>query len=214
MIRFLRRLGLVLACLLLLGGGAVALLGETSAPGLRTWWRQAAGLELPLPGRLALEEAVSGRAFTNADLRGKWTLLYFGYTFCPDVCPTDLAAAMQALGLMGQEADAITPVFVTVDPARDSRDVLARYVQLFSPRLVGLTGSEAAIAEAERMFRVYAVKQPIPNGGGAYLMNHSTYFYLIDPKGRVAATLSPDLQPRGLARAIAVNLARQPVDHR
>jgi protein SCO1/2 len=207
-IRFLRRLGLALAALLLVGGGTVALLGETAAPGLRTWWRQAAGLTLPLPGRLALVDAVSGRPFTDADLRGRWTLLYFGYTFCPDVCPTDLAAAVQALALMGKKANAVTPVFVTVDPARDTPDVLARYVQLFSPRLMGLTGSAAAIAEAERMFRVYAVKQPIPQGGGAYLMNHSAYFYLVDPAGDVASMLSPDLQPRGLARAIEEKLNR------
>lgn len=206
MIRFLRRLGLVLAALLLLGGGAVALLEESGAPWLRSWWRQAAGLALPLPGRLALVDAASGRAFTNADLRGRWTLLYFGYTFCPDICPTDLAEAVQALGLMGEKAAAVTPVFVTVDPARDKAEVLARYVQLFSPRLVGLTGSDPAITEAERMFRVYAEKQSVPQGGGAYLMNHSTFFYLVDPKGQVAAALSPDLGARGLARAIARHL--------
>lgn len=206
MIRFLRRLGLVLAALLLLGGASVALLGEIGVPWPRTWWRQAAGLALPLPGRLALVDAASGHAFTNADLRGRWTLLYFGYTFCPDVCPTDLAEAVQALGLMSETSTAVTPVFVTVDPARDTAEVLARYVQLFSTRLVGLTGSATAITEAERMFRVYAVKQPVPQGGGAYLMNHSTFFYLVDPKGEVAAVLSPDLGPRGLARAIARHL--------
>lgn len=204
MIRFLRRLGLVLAGLLVLGGGAVALLGETAMPELRTWWRQAAGFSLPLPGQLALVEAASGRPFTKADLRGRWTLLYFGYTFCPDVCPTDLAEAVQALSLIGKAADAVTPVFVTVDPVRDQPGVLARYVQLFSPRLIGLTGSASAITEAERMFRVYAVRQPISSG--AYLMNHSTAFYLVGPDGAVAATLSPDLQSRGLARAIARQL--------
>lgn len=108
----------------------------------------------------------------------------------------------RAIDRDGNRANAITPVFVAMDPARDTADVLTRYLALFSPRLRGSTGSASSITEAERMFRVYAVKQPIPGGGGAYLMNHSPFFYLVGADGQVAVALSPDLQSRGLAEAI------------
>lgn len=203
MIRFLRRLAIALAVLLLLANGAVALLGPARFPGLMALWRQGAGPGLAVGGPFALVDAASGRPFTQDSFRGHWTLVYFGYTFCPDICPTDLAKAVQALAALGPEGLAITPVFVTVDPARDTPAVMASYVALFSPRLRGLTGSQAAVDQAERAFRVYAEKLPVPNAGpGTYLMNHSAFFYLMNPKGEAAAILPPQQDASDMAAAI------------
>jgi cytochrome oxidase Cu insertion factor (SCO1/SenC/PrrC family) len=206
MIRFLRGLGLALAVVFLFIGGALALLGPARFPGLMGLLNRGGGAAFPITGSFTLQDAATGRAFTRSDLRDGWTLLYFGYTFCPDICPTDLAKEVQALDLMGADGNRITPVFITVDPARDTPAVLARYVALFSPRLIGLTGSPAEISAAERAFRVYAEKQPIPNGGGAYLMNHSAFFYLMNPAGAVAAILPPDLDAKAMADALRRSL--------
>jgi cytochrome oxidase Cu insertion factor (SCO1/SenC/PrrC family) len=203
MIRFLRRLAVALAVLLLLASGAIALVGPARVPGLMALLRQGAGAGLGVGGSFRLIDAATGRPFTQDDLRGHWSLLYFGYTFCPDICPTDLAKAVQAVAALGPTGAGIMPVFITVDPARDTPDIMARYVALFSPRLRGLTGSEAAIDTAERVFRVFAEKQAAPGGGaGAYLMNHSAFFYLMNPAGAAAAILPPDLDTAAMADAI------------
>lgn len=153
-------------------------------------------------GPFALTDAKTGQTVTNADLHGRWLLLYFGYTFCPDVCPTDLQKVIQARGGLGPEEKDLTPVFITVDPARDTVAVMARYVALFSPDLLGLTGSPAAIGQVVREFRVYVAKQPLPGGGGGYLINHSTFLYLIDPQGRLATILPSTLSTAALTRRL------------
>jgi protein SCO1/2 len=182
--------------------GVVSLVGPAHFPRLMSLLRQGAGTGLAVGGPFALVDAASGKPFTQDDLLGHWTLLYFGYTFCPDICPTDLAKAVQVLTSLGPDGEAITPVFVTVDPTRDTPAVMARYVVLFSPRLRGLTGSQAAIDAVEQDYRVFAEKQPVPNGGGAYLMNHSAFFYLMNPQGEAAAILPPQLDAAGMATAI------------
>ncbi|MCB8876208.1 SCO family protein [Acidisoma silvae] len=198
----MRRLSLALLAAILLAVGAVSLIGPAHFPRLMALWRQGAGTGLAVGGPFALVDAASGKPFTQDDLLGHWTLLYFGYTFCPDICPTDLAKAVQALAALGPAGNAVTPVFITVDPARDTPAVMARYVALFSPRLRGLTGNPGAVAAAEDDFRVFAEKQPIPNGGGAYLMNHSAFFYLMNPRGEAVAILPPQLDAAGMAKAI------------
>ena len=195
--------------MLLILGGLIAVLGPGRFPALVGLPDQGRAT-LPVAGRFTLQNAASGRAFSQSDLKGGWTLLYFGYTFCPDICPTDLAKEIQALGLMGDAGQRITPVFVTVDPARDTAAVLARYVALFSPRLIGLTGSPAALGAARTAFHVYAEKQPIPNGGGAYFMNHSAFFYLTNPAGEIAAILKPELDAKGMAQALRRALGSTP----
>ncbi|GAB0120230.1 SCO family protein [Acidisoma sp. 7E03] len=207
MIQLLRRLGFLFAILLALGCGTLLLLRNTHPQWFAPLWQKVAGLGLPLSGQLSLVNAKTGAPFTSANLQGGWSLVYFGYTFCPDVCSADLTKAVQAIAMMETEAPGLTPIFITVDPVRDTPAVMARYVALFSPRLLGLTGSVTAIAEAERMFRVYASKQTLPNGGGAYLMNHSTFFYLVNPAGRVTALLSPELTAPALAKALSRVLA-------
>jgi protein SCO1/2 len=159
-----------------------------------------------LGGPFALTDARTGQTVTDTDLHGRWLLLYFGYTFCPDVCPTDLQKMILARGALGADGRALTPVFVTVDPARDTTPVMAAYVALFSPDLVGLTGSQAAIDRIVLEYRVYVARQALPGGGGGYLVNHSTFLYLVDPRGKVAEILPTSLTAPVLARRLRADI--------
>lgn len=124
----------------------------------------------------------SGKAVTDATYRGKWILIYFGYTFCPDACPTALANLSLALDKLGQDADAIQPLFITIDPKRDTVSIIAEYLKSFSPRIVGLTGTQAQTDAAAKAYRVYVA--PTKIDGDDYLVDHSAYFYLSDRDGR------------------------------
>jgi len=149
----------------------------------------------------------SGRRVSERDFAGKYRLVYFGFTFCPDVCPTDLATI--GAGLRRFEAkDAaraarVQPLFITVDPARDTPDVLRRYVANFHPRLIGLTGSEAEIADVARRYRVF-YERGEPAAGGGYNVNHSEMIVLYGPQGEPIATVPHD---QG-AEAVAAELER------
>ncbi|CAA7618185.1 conserved hypothetical protein [Magnetospirillum sp. LM-5] len=125
-----------------------------------------------------------GRTVTDQDFRGRWLLIYFGYTFCPDVCPTSLTLMTSALDRLDEVQRAkVTPVFVTVDPVRDTPEVMAGYVSAFTADMVGMTGSEEQVAAAMKAFKVYAakVKSDDPT---AYTVDHSSILYLIGPDGR------------------------------
>ncbi len=123
-----------------------------------------------------------GHARTDRDFAGHYRLIYFGYTFCPDVCPTDLARNARALGLARSVADKVQPIFITVDPARDTPAVLKQYVANFPPRLIGLTGSADAVRRAAAAYKVYASKQAVPGASGS-LMSHTDITYLMGPDG-------------------------------
>jgi protein SCO1/2 len=125
----------------------------------------------------------NGKAWDSADQHGKYLLVYFGYSFCPDVCPATLAVMSDALDKMGKDADRIVPVFVTVDPARDTPPILKQYMESFGPRFVGLTGSDSQIEDVEKQYRVYAKRQPL--GDGKYGMDHSSVIYLMAPDGKL-----------------------------
>lgn len=128
--------------------------------------------------------APDGRRVTDRDLRGRFVLVTFGYTSCPDICPTDLAVMAQALEALGPPAERIQPLFVTVDPARDTPDVLRDYVASFHPRLLGLTGSEAEVAAAARAYKVHRRKVlSSPGQTEGYLVDHSSLTYLMGPDG-------------------------------
>jgi protein SCO1/2 len=171
-----------LACLAVL----VALMA--SAP--RAWPAVA------IQGRFDLE-TLDGREVTMADYRGKWLLVYFGYTFCPDVCPTVLTEIGGALKSVGAKASRVQVLFITVDPTRDTRAVMARYLKAFDPRIQGLRGDPDAIEQAARSFHVYY--QPRSVGGGQYAIDHSSYVYVFDPKGRFVELLAPDVPGHKIA---------------
>ncbi|MEE9139750.1 MAG: SCO family protein [Alphaproteobacteria bacterium] len=148
-----------------------------------------------------------GQLRTEADFRGKFTLVYFGYTFCPDVCPLEVAAMGAAIDALGPDGAEVVPVFITIDPARDTVEQLKAFAGQFHPRLVALTGTEAQIAEAARGYRVYYAK----NDAGAaaagapddYLMDHTSIVYLMDEQGRYAAHFTHGTPADEMAARIA-----------
>ncbi len=137
-----------------------------------------------------------GKPFSSAALKGKYRILYFGYTFCPDACPTDMAVLGKALRQLDQKDPAasakIQPLFVTVDPARDTPAVLKQFTAAFYPRLIGLTGSDAQIAAVAKQFAISYRKEPAPAGASGYLMDHPRVAYLFDPDGKPIEMLPVD----------------------
>ncbi|MFL6845283.1 MAG: SCO family protein [Allosphingosinicella sp.] len=137
----------------------------------------------------------NGRAVTDRDFAGRWRIVYFGFTHCPDVCPTDLAVIGQALARFEKSdpgrAAKVVPIFVSVDPERDTPAVLKDYVAAFHPRLVGLTGTPTQVAAAAKVFRIYYSKEPGSAAGG-YNVNHSRLTYLFGPDGAPIALLPAD----------------------
>ncbi len=129
----------------------------------------------------------TGRRVTSDSFAGQWRLMYFGFTYCPDICPTDtakLAAGLRAFEAAHPEAAAkVQPLFVTVDPERDTPAVLAEFTDSFHPRLLGLSGRPDEVAAALKSFRIYAAKAPGATAG-SYSYDHLAIFYLMDPAGR------------------------------
>jgi cytochrome oxidase Cu insertion factor (SCO1/SenC/PrrC family) len=143
----------------------------------------------------------TGKTVSDADFRGRYMLIYFGYSFCPDVCPTTLGVMAQALEKLGPErARRIVPVFITIDPERDTPQVLGEYMKAFGPSFVGLTGSATAIKDAEKKYRVYAVKKPLEKGG--YGMDHSSVLYLMGPDGKLVSFYDEAISPDDLAKEL------------
>jgi protein SCO1/2 len=125
-----------------------------------------------------------GKVRHDTDFAGQYMLVYFGYTYCPDVCPTSLAIMSRALQGLGAEADRITPIFITVDPERDTVEEMQDYVSHFGPRMVGLTGTPEQVRQAAKAYRVYYAKGDDGQDDGTYLMDHSSITYLMGPDGR------------------------------
>ena len=149
--------------------------------------RQAAAIG----GPFTLENG-DGKPVTDRSFRGKYMLVYFGYTFCPDVCPTTLNDVAQALDKLGPKADQVQPVFITVDPARDTPSVVRQYAAAFSPRLQGLTGTPDEIAAVARAYRVYYAPHKTGPNPGDYTMDHSSILYLMSPQGEFVGVIRAD----------------------
>lgn len=132
----------------------------------------------------------TGRRVSLADFRGKVVVLYFGYMFCPDVCPTDLLTIATVLKTLGAEAQKVQPVFVTLDPGRDKPAELARFVKSFSPRFVALRGSEAETREVATAYKVFYEKV-LPPGSGQYVIDHTAFTFIVDAEGQYAGFFPP-----------------------
>ena len=146
----------------------------------------------------------AGRTIRDDDLRGKWQLVFFGFTSCPDVCPMTLENITAALEELGPVADKLQPLLITVDPERDTPAVLKEYLAAFDPRILGLTGTPERVQEALRSFRVYAAKRPLDGG---YTMDHSTFVYLMDPHGAYAVHFSPQASVEEMAKQINARIS-------
>jgi protein SCO1/2 len=179
-------------------GGLLWQLGDEAAPGSTQVYGTAV-----VGGPFTLMDQ-DGKTRTDQDFRGKFMLVYFGYTHCPDVCPLTLSVMAGALQELGASADRIVPIFVTVDPARDTPKIMREYVASFGPRFVGLTGTPQQIARVAREYHVYYAKQSPAHGG--YEVNHSSVIYLMDTSGRFAADYDETLGPDGLAKALRARL--------
>ena len=147
----------------------------------------------------------NGKPFTEKDLKGKYSLIYFGYTFCPDVCPTELQTMTQALEMLGPLAKKIRPIMISVDPERDTPEVLKEYLTNFYPGFVGLTGTPEQVRRAGQAYRVFYRKTD-EKSASDYLMDHSSIVYLMDPEGRYlkhfAYGTTPEKMAEGIRKAI------------
>jgi len=139
----------------------------------------------------------TGRTVTEADFKGRPFLVFFGYTHCPDVCPTTLFDISEMLGKLGPDAERVGALFITVDPERDTPEQLKDYLSSFNPRLTGLTGDPAAIAAVTKEYRVYAKKVPTENGD--YAMDHTALTYLMSKDGRFVAPFNLKRTPEDAA---------------
>jgi protein SCO1 len=155
-------------------------------------------------GRIELPDT-QGRVRTLADFRGKAVVVFFGFMNCPDVCPTTLAEAAQALAALGKHGDKVQVLFVSVDPERDTPELLARYVSAFDARFLALRGDAEATARTAREFRVFSQKGA-PDAAGAYAVDHSAGLYLIDPKGKLRVYLGPGKGAQALAHDLRLLL--------
>jgi protein SCO1 len=157
----------------------------------------------PIGGPFALIDH-TGKLRMDKDFRGKLLVIYFGYSYCPDVCPTDLQQIGLALDGLGAAAEAVQPIFITVDPERDTAAHLADYVPLFHPRLIGLTGSAEQIRSVALAYKVYYARYP-PDGGD-YVIDHSSFVYLVDKAGKYIGFLPSGTAADRIMEMISLHL--------
>ncbi len=143
----------------------------------------------------------NGNSVTEEDYSASYKLVYFGFTFCPEICPTELQKMASVLNTLGQYAEGIQPLFVSTDPERDTPDVMKSYVEMFHPRLVGLTGSLEQIKAVQDSYKVYAAKVEDP-ALSDYTMNHSSYMFLMTPDDKPLALFSVEDTPADVAQQI------------
>jgi protein SCO1/2 len=161
----------------------------------------------PIGGAFTLTDK-DGKTVRWADFAGRWRIVYFGYTFCPDACPLDVGVLMQGFNRFAKahpdRAARIQPIFISVDPARDTPARVGEFAAAFSPRLMGLTGSQAQVDEAVKNFKALALKgKEVPGG---YLMDHSRAAYLFDPAGQPVETLPIDKNAEAVAADLAISV--------
>jgi protein SCO1/2 len=188
-------IAVALAALLVLAAGTLVILAMRESP------KGAAGtlLASAIGGPFQLVDQ-NGKPFGDSDLRGKWHLVFFGYTNCPDTCPTTLNELSLALDRLGSERDAVGIVLISVDPERDTPEVLKSYVESFDAPITALTGTADEVAQAAKAYRVYYAKHPRADGG--YDMDHSAVIYVMDPEGRLTATFTPDTPADAIAQRL------------
>jgi protein SCO1/2 len=154
--------------------------------------------------------ASDGTTVSDATYRGKWLLVFFGYTFCPNICPTTLLEVADALRRLGPDASELQPLFISIDPDRDTPDVMAAYTRSFDLRIVGLTGTAAQIASVAKEYGAYYAPHRTGPGVDDYVMDHGTYLYLMDPNGQFVRGFDADTQGAVIADKLREMMARLP----
>jgi protein SCO1 len=160
-----------------------------------------AGSSVTIGGPFTLT-APNGSTVTDRTYRGKWLLVYFGYTFCPTTCPTTLMNIAAVLHQLGAEAADVQAIFITIDPQRDTPDILRQYTASFDPRIVGLRGDPEQLAAVEKAYGAYAVTHRIGPGTDDYVIDHSSYVYLMDPQGGFARGFDAEEPAEHIAEAL------------
>jgi cytochrome oxidase Cu insertion factor (SCO1/SenC/PrrC family) len=197
-------ISLVLACVLL---SAPTTANEAAEPSPQELIEGLVSGRASVGGPFELTDQ-TGHRRTDADFRGKLVVLYFGYTYCPDVCPTELQSISLALDKLGANGEAVQPLFITVDPERDTPARLAEFVSSFHPRLVSLTGSVADIKKTAIAYRTFFAKNA-PTASGEYSVDHTGFIYLIGKDGRYLGFLPPGVSPDDIAEAIRARLGSE-----
>lgn len=199
----------------LIGKNALIAIGLLllAASTLSWWWEKRSAGQIPAPitaasltfgGPFTLIDH-TGRNVTEQDYRGYFTLVFFGFTLCPDVCPTTLQSVTSVLQILGDEGAKVRPLFITVDPERDTPATMASYVTLFDPRIIGLTGTKDQIAQVAHAYRIHYRKADDKNAG--YLMEHTAVMFLMGPDGKYLAHIPPDMPPKRAAETIRQHMA-------
>lgn len=202
------RLPLLALLALALGGGlAYGLFSKSVRPAGSSGEVATSGKAL-IGGAFSLIDQ-NGHRVTDQDFRGRYLLVFFGYTFCPDVCPAALQVITAALDQLGADGEKITPVLITIDPDRDTPEKMGAYVRSFHPRMLGLTGSPEEVGAAIKAYRVYAKKVPDERNGADYTLDHSSIVYLMGPNGNLVTFSSEitkaDVLAAQLRRGLASN---------
>jgi len=145
----------------------------------------------------------TGKQVSDTDYRGRLMLIFFGYTFCPDVCPTELNTIAEAMDILGAEkGKRIQPLFISIDPNRDTPEVMAEYVAQFHPSITGLTGTDDEIAQLAQSFRTYYARAESSEGGEDYTVDHSATTFLMGPDGKFQTTFSYGTTPEAMAAGL------------
>ena len=186
--RYLLAIAILVSGLFVLAGAAIMILDRPGAP-------QPSGIGGPFS-----VAGTNGKTITQADLQGRPTLIFFGFTNCPDICPTALAEVSAVFDKLGPKAN-VAAWFVTVDPERDTVAKLKDYLGSFDPRIVGLVGDPQMTQTLQKHYRVYAKKVPLEGGG--YTMDHTAIVYLMDTKGRFVNAFNLDRNPEEAAKELA-----------
>jgi protein SCO1/2 len=182
--------------------GSPLIIGESSA-------NAASAVTIGGPFALSMPD---GTAVTDRTYRGKWLLIYFGYTSCPNSCPTMLLDIATALKELGPDAAKVQPLFITIDPQRDTPQVMQQYTQSFDPRIVGLIGAPQQIAAAAQEYGAYYVRHSTGPGINDYVIDHSTYLYVMDPEGKFVHAFHNDTSGERIADVLRGLLKRGPRD--
>ena len=182
---------------------ALAACGQrTAAAGLKFEYTDITGLGIGSDFQLTDQ---NGRPRSLADFRGKVVAVFFGYTHCPDMCPTALAELAQAVKQLGNQGGELQVLFITVDPARDTPRVLAKYVPAFDPRFLGLYGNPETVAKVAATYKVFFAAQK-PNASGSYTVDHTAAIYLIDRRGRPRLYVGGNRTVSGLVHDVTLLL--------
>lgn len=174
-------------------------------------WSHSGSTASPLPAGGDFTVNSADGPVSLKDFRGRWTLLYFGYTFCPDICPTSLAATARALSqLSAEEREKVAVLFVSVDPERDTPGHLKEYARFFDENMLGATAAPEVLAEIARRYGVFYARAKVETAGGGYVVDHTADTFVIDPAGRLVGKLVHGTAPAEIAASLRQSMNSQP----